>query len=133
MTAPSLSTAEAPRTALVVDPDPGSAEAIRRQLADAGFVTESAATGVAGVIAARRTNPSLVFVARQLNDVRGDEFVVWLRSNPALKTVPVIAIQALGEVSPSCSGQRFATVLKKPLSAKAIQAALAVILAAKTC
>jgi DNA-binding response OmpR family regulator len=133
MPTPSSSTAGLPRTALVVDPDPGSTEAIRRQLAEAGFVTEAATTGVAGVIAARRTNPSLVFVARQLNDVRGDEFVVWLRSNPALKSVPVIAIQALDEVGSACGGQRFATVLKKPLSAKAIQAALAAVLAAKTC
>lgn len=119
--------------ALVVDTDVTTIEALRRQLDDLGFCTESAGTGVGGIVAARRTPPALVFVALQLNDARGDEFVGWLRSNPAMAKVPVIAIRALGEAAPSGVGRTFAAMLKKPVSTLTIQNALTTALELLSC
>lgn len=119
--------------ALVVDADRATAEILRRQLHEFGFDTEAAATGVDGIVAARRSPPALVFVALQLNDARGDEFVGWLRSNPALSAVPVIAIRALGEAGPDGAGHTFAATLKKPVSSNSIRKALTTALEPHSC
>jgi len=117
----------------VVDYDTATTDVVRRELANAGFAAVTARTGVEGMIAIRRRLPTLVFVALQLHDVRGEEFVGWLRANAALKSVPIIAIQALGESGFDTEARKFAAVLKKPVSTTAIRNALTTALAAQFC
>ena len=119
--------------ALVVEADKATADTMRRQLAEIGFDSETTATGVGGIVAARERPPAVVFVALQLKDVGGIQFVGWLRSNPTLTTVPVIALGAFGESDPGESRRRFAAMLKKPVSAAALRNALTTALPPLSC
>lgn len=110
--------------ALVVESDRGSSEAIRGYLIDLGYNVTSVSSGVAAVIAARKSSPAVIFLAIQLTDVTGAELVTWLRSNPALAAVPIIALHSLGEDAPDIKTAGFNARLWKPTSATKVAEAL---------
>jgi two-component system chemotaxis response regulator CheY len=76
----------------VVEVDPGTCETCSRVLSHLGIVADIVNNGVAAVSMARRTLPDVVMVALQLRDTPGLEVVQWLRSNPALRSIPVIVL-----------------------------------------
>lgn len=112
-----------PHSALVVDADNGSSSAVCGHLTDMGYTVRLIATGVGAVIAARQSVPQVIFVAMQLRDVTGAELVEWLRANPKLLAVPIVAMHSLSEDAPDISAKGFNACLKKPTTAlKIVQA-----------
>jgi CheY-like chemotaxis protein len=89
-TVPELS----PRRALVVETDPITLGLCRDVLERSGFVVDAVDSGIAAVVAARKGRPDLIFIDLQLRDVPGSEAIAWLRSNPALRSTPIIVITA---------------------------------------
>lgn len=131
--AASLHTGGSRPRALVVESDHVTAEFLRGQLEELGFATETVSTGVQAVIAARRAVPSLILAALQLQDVRGSQLMTWLRSNPELKNVPVVAIHAANEDGSTATQAGFAALLKKPVTAAKIRQAVTVALPVSPC
>ena len=103
-------------TALVVESDVGSSSAVCGYLVELGFSVTAVASGVGAVIAARNSVPTVIFLAIQLRDATGADLVTWLRANPALARVPIVAMQTLGEDAPALEAGGFDARLKKPTS-----------------
>lgn len=80
------------RCALCVDSDPISARLCRETLEGMGFVIERVDGGVAAVVAARGRVPDLIVMDFQLRDATAGETIGWLRSNQALKSVPIVVL-----------------------------------------
>ena len=78
-------------------------------------------SGVAAVIAARHTAPSVIFVDLQLRDVPGREAVGWLRSNHDLSAVPIVVIAGGAEDDSEIAGIDPSALLRKPLSRRAVE------------
>ncbi len=78
-------------------------------------------SGVAAVIAARHSAPSVIFVDLQLRDVPGREAVGWLRSNPDLSAVPIVIIAGGAEDESEIAGIDPSALLRKPLSRRAVE------------
>lgn len=127
-TAATADAATSPRRALVVESESATAVLISAELQVLGFVTETVSAAVEAVIAARRATPSLIVLALQLHDAYGPQLLVWLRANPELKTVPVLAIQAASDDAARLGQEGFAAVLKKPLSAEKIREAVSAVI-----
>jgi len=108
------------RRVLVVDSDPETRELCRRVLQEQGFVPEVCDSGVAALSAARQNPPALILLDLQLHDVEGLQFIAWLRSDPTLVSIPVIAISATAEDAARLPAKKLGTLLRKPLSAAMI-------------
>jgi two-component system cell cycle response regulator DivK len=104
------------RTALLVEADAGTRETCRAALESVGFAVTLVDCGVAAVSAARVTNPDVVLFDLELRDVRGSDLLHWLRSNPALRHAPMIAISALADGDAAATANRVDGVLRKPVS-----------------
>ena len=107
-------------SALIVESDANSAGIISGSLENLGFHVKRVVTGVAAVIAARQAPPTLIFLSVQLGDVAGDELVTWLRANPSLATVPIIAIHSSAEDEPDLRDGIFQARLRMPTSAEKV-------------
>jgi CheY-like chemotaxis protein len=80
------------RRALFVDSDPVSARLCRETLEGMGFAIERVDSGVAALVAARGRVPDLIVMDFQLRDATAGETIGWLRSNQALKSVPIVVL-----------------------------------------
>jgi CheY-like chemotaxis protein len=78
-------------------------------------------SGIAAVVAARESPPDLVLVDVQLRDVPGREAIVWLRSNPALQSTPIIVLATNAEDDVVPTFPRAYASLPKPVSPAAIR------------
>ena len=110
--------------ALVVETDTGSSSVICAYLSDMGFSVTVASSGVEAVVKARNDAPTVIFLAVQLPDVTGAELLEWLRANPALQKVPIVAMHSLSEDTPDLSPGGFNAHLKKPTTAPKIAQAI---------
>lgn len=106
------------RRALVVEHDADARTHYRALLEDRGFEVASVDCGVAALRAARRDPPDLILMDLQLSDVSGLEAAGWLKADPALSAIPVIAITAMALPKDDRRLQRSAidVLLPKPLS-----------------
>jgi two-component system phosphate regulon response regulator PhoB len=82
---------------LVDDDEPNLLELVRFQLEQAGFDVETAPDGRIGLEAIRRRRPSLVVLDWMLPDLPGTEVCRQLRSDPALRDLPVLLLTAKAE------------------------------------
>ena len=105
------------RNALVVEADKGTRDICCAVLECLGFSVNAVDSGVTALAAARDSKPDIVLFDLQLRDVRGTELMHWIRSNPGLSKVPMIAIGVL------CEDEELASVegqvdgfMKKPVS-----------------
>jgi CheY-like chemotaxis protein len=106
--------------ALVVDADVGTRRLCRDVLKRCGMTVVSVESGVAALAMARQRRPSLILVDLQLRDAAGLDVIAWLQTNPALKSVPIIALSAVREDIPSLRSSGARLLLRKPLSAGAV-------------
>jgi two-component system alkaline phosphatase synthesis response regulator PhoP len=113
---PKMSPCQSDRSALVVDAEPATLRLCREVLEGMGFVVDAADSGIAAVIAARKRLPHLILMNVQLRDVPGREAVGWLRSNPALRSTPIIILTMNAEDEASLAAVRPGASLRKPLS-----------------
>src|SRR5205807_4245363 len=63
-----------------------------------GQTVLTAEDGQQGLAAARRERPDLIVCDVQLPDIDGFEVARWLKSDPDLRTVPLVAVTALAMV-----------------------------------
>ena len=112
------------RRALVAVVDPAPLRLFRTVLEDLGFEIEAVDSGIGAVMAARERCPDLILVDMQLRDVPGREAVEWLRSNPALKSTPVIILAANSEDEADAASMLPGVLLRKPVSPVTIRRAI---------
>jgi CheY-like chemotaxis protein len=109
------------RRALVVETDPVTLRLCRDVLESSGFVVDAVDSGIAAVVAAREELPDLILMDLQLRDVPGGEAIGWLRSNPALRSTPIIVLTAnVGDDADLVAALPGAS-MRKPLSPAAIR------------
>ena len=112
------------RCALCVDSDPVSARLCRETLEGMGFVIERVDSGVAAVVAVRGRVPDLIVMDFQLRDATAGETIGWLRSNQALKSVPIVVLGVSdGSKLPAKNTHAMAGI-GKPVSSAAIERAV---------
>jgi len=85
------------RRALVVEAEPVTLQLCRDTLENSGFVVDAVESGIAAVVSAREGLPDVIVMDVQLRDVPGREAIAWLRSNPALRSTPIIVLTANAE------------------------------------
>jgi len=80
---------------LVVEDDPAAAELLTRQLAEAGYRTEVARTGIEALAKAKELQPAAITLDIILPEVDGWEVITRLKSDPATSTIPVVVVSVV--------------------------------------
>jgi two-component system cell cycle response regulator len=83
---------------LIVEDNPANLELMTYLLSTVGHTVLAAKDGYRGLDAARREHPDLIICDVQLPDIDGDEVARWLKSDPDLRTTPLVAVTALAMV-----------------------------------
>ena len=115
---------QARRRALVVEADPGTRKAFQDVLNRCGMVADMVDNGVAAVARARRKAPDVIIMDLQLRDSAGLEVIQWLRSNPALRSTPVIMLTTNADDVSRSKSWTVDAVLLKPVSPEAIESTI---------
>jgi two-component system phosphate regulon response regulator PhoB len=89
---------------LVVDDEEDIRELVRYNLTKGGFNVVTAASGEEGLSIAEEIKPSLIVLDIMLPGIDGLEVCRRLKSNPALKKIPIVMISALGDEKDVVSG-----------------------------
>lgn len=104
-------------TALVVEADKGTRDICQSVLECLGFSVNAVDSGVTALATARESKPAIVLFDLQLRDVRGTELLNWMRDNPQLRDVPMIAIGVLSEDEESAMVEgQVSGFMRKPVS-----------------
>ncbi len=77
---------------LIIEDDEYSREALEHLLKAEGCETRSAADGVSGYRAARRSPPDLIVVDLRLPDVDGERLINKFRGHRSLRQIPIVVI-----------------------------------------
>ncbi len=77
---------------LIIEDDEYSREALEHLLKAEGCETRSAADGVSGYRAARRSPPDVIVVDLRLPDVDGERLINKFRGNRSLRDIPIVVI-----------------------------------------
>jgi CheY-like chemotaxis protein len=109
------------RHALVVVTDPKSRALCREVLKAGAFTVTTTDCGVGAVTAAREELPDVILIDMELRDGSGFEAIRWLRSNAALKSVPMVLMSANPEDASYLGSGGVNAVLRKPISAMAVR------------
>ena len=79
---------------LVVEDTEDNRQIIRDLLTNFGYELIEAADGAEGVAMAQSERPDLILMDIQLPEVSGLEVTKWLKEDPDLKEIPVVAVTA---------------------------------------
>jgi len=103
--------------ALVVTPDAQLRRRCKDSAVAAGYSVEFTENGVTALNMARSLMPDLILLDVELRDVHGLELVTWLRSDPNLRHVPVIAFSAFAgdRQDPRAGHNGVLALLSKPV------------------
>lgn len=82
------------KTILLLDENPSSRKFLASALQERGFTVLEAPSGKEALISAWRDMPDLVLFDPVLSDLRDDEFIAKLRSNPRTKSTPLVALSS---------------------------------------
>ena len=82
---------------LLIEDDPIAVELLRTYLDDAGYRVFVASNGEDGLALARQQHPSCILLDVLLPGMDGWEVLKQLKSDPALREIPVIIISVIGE------------------------------------
>ncbi len=82
------------KTILIVEDNELNMKLFSDLLERSGHVTLRARTGVEAVALAREHGPDLILMDIQLPEVSGLQVTRWIKDDPALKSIPVIAVTA---------------------------------------
>jgi two-component system cell cycle response regulator len=83
---------------LILEDNPANLELMTYLLRAFGHTVLAAEDGRLGLAAARREQPDLIICDVQLPEMDGYEVARWLKSDPRLRTVPLVAVTALAMV-----------------------------------
>jgi len=77
---------------LVIEDQEDNRAILRDLLTKAGYQYLEATTGEEGVAAAERERPDLILMDIQLPEIDGYEATRRIKANPALKSIPIVAV-----------------------------------------
>src|ERR1700722_9878168 len=83
---------------LIIEDNPANLELMTYLLGAFGHTVLTAEDGKQGLESARREMPDLIICDVQLPDLDGYEVARWLKSNPELRSTPLVAVTALAMV-----------------------------------
>jgi CheY-like chemotaxis protein len=83
---------------LVVEDDPGSRRAMRNILEDRGYTVSTVGTVTDALHALRQALPALIVLDLMLPDMEGWDFRARQKKDPAIATIPVIGVSAVGKL-----------------------------------
>ena len=118
----------AQRTALVVEADPVARRICEVALASSGFAVSCVESGIAAVAAARESPPELIVIDFQLPDVPWRVAICWLRSNPLLRSIPVLVLAARAPEGVDLDAVQPLAFIRKPLSEDRVREGMATVL-----
>src|SRR5215212_11958649 len=120
-----------PKTILVVEDDSDMRALINRHLLNAGYVVRVAANGLEAAAACLSVTPDLIISDVHMPRMNGFEMIAILKSEPAMKDIPVIFLTA--DEKGREKGDKLGAVeyLTKPLKMDTLLAAMARHLPAK--
>ena len=114
--------------ALVAVVEPAALRLFRAVLEDSGFEIDTVDSGIGAVIAARERHPDVILMDLQLRDVPAREAVEWLRSNPGLRSTPIIVLTANSDEKLDAAAILPGALLRKPVSPMTIRRAISGVL-----
>ena len=79
---------------LVIDDEPDLVRVLEYNLREASFEVDTATSGETGLVIAKGRKPDLVVLDLMLPDLSGFEVCRHLRSDPELKSVPILVLTA---------------------------------------
>ena len=82
------------KTVLIVEDNELNMKLFRDLLEAHGYGTVAARNGVEALALAREHKPDLILMDIQLPEVSGLEVTRWIKDDPALYTIPVVAVTA---------------------------------------
>jgi CheY-like chemotaxis protein len=109
-----------PKTVLVVEDDSDMRALINRQLVSAGYVVRAAANGLEAAAACLTTTPDLIISDVHMPRMNGFEMIAILKSEPAMKGIPVIFLTADEEGRERGNALGAVEYLTKPLRMDAL-------------
>jgi two-component system cell cycle response regulator DivK len=115
---------ECRKRALLVESNVGTQRLCRHVLERSGFVVDTVASGIQAVVSARNHQPDLILMDLQLPDVPCRQAVDWLRSNPALRSTPIVVLNGASGDGDNFADDLPVTVVPRPLSAQSLQRAI---------
>jgi len=118
----------AQRTALLVEADPAARRICMAALSSSGFAVSCVESGIAAVAAAREAPPELIVIDFQLPDVPWRVAICWLRSNPVLRSTPILVLSARSLEDLDLSSMQPLALIRKPLSEERVREGMATIL-----
>ena len=83
-----------PKTVLIVEDNELNMKLFHDLLEALGYATVQTRSGIDALSLARQHKPDLILMDIQLPEVSGLEVTKWLKDDPELKTIPVIAVTA---------------------------------------
>ncbi|MCX6556045.1 MAG: response regulator [Candidatus Aminicenantes bacterium] len=110
------------RVILIVEDDPKSVKLLRDLLQIRGYTTLEATDGKQGVDMARAKMPDLIFMDMQMPVMDGFEAINILKTDPATKSIPVIALTAFAMQGDreKCMEAGYDDYITKPLDIRAL-------------
>jgi CheY-like chemotaxis protein len=82
------------KTILLIDDESFLLKVLLVRLKHWGYEASGAETGKEGLVAMRLNRPDLIILDKEMYGMNGDEVVRIARSDPTLKTIPIIMISA---------------------------------------
>ena len=89
------------RTVLVVEDDPSVRGLLKTLLEGEGYDVQTASDGLAGLVKAGSSAPSLILLDLMMPDLGGVRVLEELQSDPALTSIPVVVVTGKLEAVPS--------------------------------
>ena len=85
---------EMPKTVLIVEDNELNMKLFHDLLEAHGYLTVGTRNGIEALDLARKYRPDLILMDIQLPEVSGLEVTKWLKDDPELKAIPVVAVTA---------------------------------------
>jgi len=101
---------------LVIEDEPDQNKLIRLRLEARGHSVLLAAKAKEGLVLAVREKPDLILLDMILPDMHGLDAAIKLKQNPATRTIPIIALSAVGspDFTKACLQEGIAAYVRKP-------------------
>ena len=106
------------KTVLIVEDNELNMKLFNDLLEAHGYSTLKTSSGVEALELARRHSPDLILMDIQLPEVSGEDVTEWMKSDPALRSIPIIAITAFAMKGDEerIRGKGCEAYLSKPIS-----------------
>ncbi len=106
------------KTVLIVEDNELNMKLFNDLLEAHGYATLKTSSGVEALELARRHTPDLILMDIQLPEVSGEDVTEWMKSDPALRSIPIIAITAFAMKGDEerIRGKGCEAYLSKPIS-----------------